>query len=78
MFYTHLIASASLFSPGTSVKHQTKYRYSLLNLTRIIRETLFDRRPLIEILSLKPPDLASPYQNQVQLALFLKVFRILG
>ena len=52
------------------IKHQTKYRYSLLNLARIIGETLFDRRPLIEILGLKPPDLASPYQNQAQLALF--------
>ena len=52
------------------IKHQTKYRYSLLNLARIIRETLFDRRPLIEILGLKPPDLAISYQNQAQLSLF--------
>ena len=38
----------------TYIKYQTKYAYSLLNLSRIIRETLFDRKSLIDILTLQP------------------------
>ena len=52
------------------IKHQTKYRYSLLKLARIIQETHFDRRPLIELLGLKPPDLSRLRNNQAQLTLF--------
>lgn len=36
------------------IKYQTKYGHSLLYLSRIIRETLFERKSLIDILSLKP------------------------
>jgi hypothetical protein len=38
----------------TYIKYQTKYAYSLLNLSRMIRETLFDRKSLIDILTLQP------------------------
>ena len=36
------------------IKFQTRYRFSLLCLTRILRETLMDRRSLIDILSINP------------------------
>ena len=52
------------------IKHQTKYRYSLLTLARIIQETLFDRRSLIDILGLKPPDIHKIRLNHAQLVLF--------
>ena len=51
------------------IKHQTKYRYSLLNLARILQETLFERRSLIDILGLKPPDLYKIRSPHTQLSL---------
>jgi len=36
----------------TYIKYQTKYTYSLLELTRLISEALFMRRNLIDLLSL--------------------------
>lgn len=41
----------------TYIKYQTKYGYSLLHLSRIIRETLFDRKSLVDILTLQPEHL---------------------
>ena len=41
----------------TYIKYQTKYGYSLLQLSRIIRETLFDRKSLVDILTLQPEHL---------------------
>jgi hypothetical protein len=35
------------------IKYQTKYGYSLLQLSRVIREMLFERKALIDILTLK-------------------------
>jgi hypothetical protein len=35
------------------ITYHTKYAYSLLNLSRIIRETLFDRKSLVDILTLQ-------------------------
>lgn len=52
------------------LKHQTKYRHSLLNLSRIIQETLFDRRSLIDLLAFKPPDLHLLKASQVQISMF--------
>jgi len=52
------------------LKYQTKYRYSLLNLSRIIQETLLDRRSLLELLGFKPPDFQKIQSEQAQLALF--------
>ena len=36
------------------IKFQTRFKRSLLELTRMVRETLFARRPLIDLLSLSP------------------------
>ena len=52
------------------IKYQTKYRYSLLNLSRIIQETLFERKPLIDLLSLKIKDLTKIRGDTSQLPLF--------
>ena len=38
----------------TYIKYQTKYAYSLLQFSRVIRETLFERKSLIDILTLQP------------------------
>ena len=37
----------------TYIKCQTKYGFSLLQLSRVIRETFFERKALIDILTLK-------------------------
>lgn len=48
----------------TYIKYQTKYGYSLLQLSRVIRETLFERKNLIDILTLRPERLRY-VQNEV-------------
>lgn len=52
------------------IKYQTKYAESLLELSRVIRETLFDRKSLIDILTLKPERLRSVHEETLQGALF--------
>lgn len=52
------------------IKYQTKYGYSLLQLSRIIRETLFDRKSLIDILTLHPKHLSAVRNETLQGALF--------
>jgi len=52
------------------LKYQTNYRHSLLNLSRILQETLFDRRSLIDLLAFKPPDLAILKSQNSQISLF--------
>ena len=54
----------------TYIKYQTKYSYSLLQLSRIIRETLFDRKSLIDILTLQPEHLSAVRTETLQGALF--------
>jgi hypothetical protein len=54
----------------TYIKYQTKYAYSLLNLSRVIRETLFDRKSLVDILTLHPERLAAARNEMLQGALF--------
>ena len=54
----------------TYIKYQTKYGYSLLHLSRIIRETLFDRKSLIDILTLHPERLSAARNEMLQEALF--------
>jgi len=54
----------------TYIKYQTKYGYSLLHLSRIIRETLFDRKSLIDILTLHPERLSAARNEMLQGALF--------
>jgi IS4 transposase len=52
------------------IKYQTKYGKSLLELSRVIRETLFDRKSLIDILTLKPERLRYVQMEPLQGALF--------
>lgn len=52
------------------IKYQTKYKKSLLELSRVIRETLFDRKALIDILTLKPERLRDVQEERLQGALF--------
>jgi hypothetical protein len=54
----------------TYIKYQTKYRFSLLQLSRVIREMLFERKALIDILTLKPDRLKISEVFPIQGALF--------
>jgi hypothetical protein len=54
----------------TYIKYQTKYRFSLLQLSRIIREMLFERKALIDILTLRPDRLKICEAVPIQGALF--------
>jgi hypothetical protein len=54
----------------TYIKYQTKYGYSLLQLSRVIREMLFERKALIDILTLKPERLLAVRNAPMQGALF--------
>lgn len=54
----------------TYIKYQTKYGHSLLTLSRIIREMLFERKNLIDILTLKPERLVAVQGEPLQGALF--------
>lgn len=54
----------------TYIKYQTKYRFSLLQLSRVVREMLFERKALIDILSLKPDRLKISEAVPIQGALF--------
>jgi IS4 transposase len=52
------------------IKHQTKYRGSLLTLASVFQETLFHRNSIIDILGLKAPDFSAAFSKQYQLSLF--------
>jgi len=54
----------------TYIKYQTKYNCSLLQLSRVIREMLFERKVLIDILTLKPDRLKTRGEEPLQAALF--------
>jgi hypothetical protein len=54
----------------TYIKYQTKYRFSLLQLSRVIREMLFERKALIDILTLKPDRLKISEVVPIQGTLF--------
>lgn len=54
----------------TYIKYQTKYGYSLLKLSRVIRELLFERKNLIDILTLRPERLRCVQIEAPQGALF--------
>ena len=51
---TQIWVAMSYYLLLTYIKYQTKYAHSLLTLSRLIRETLFERKNLIDILTLKP------------------------
>lgn len=50
----------------TYIKCQTKFAHSLLVLIRILRETLMDRKALIDILTLKPEKLVQVETEPIQ------------
>lgn len=52
------------------IKYQTKYRNSLLELSRVVRETLMDRKSLIDILTLSPQKLCKVETEPIQASLF--------
>ncbi|MDP2815119.1 MAG: IS4 family transposase [Rectinemataceae bacterium] len=52
------------------IKYQTKYRNSLLELSRVIREMLMDGKSLIDVLSLKPEKLRQIKTEPIQAVLF--------
>ena len=52
------------------IKYQTKYAHSMLELSRVIRETIMDRRALVDILTLKPDRLRKTEPETIQASLF--------
>ena len=52
------------------IKYQTKFGNSLLYLSRVIRETLFERKTLIDILTLRPERLLAANEQGLQGSLF--------
>ena len=67
---TQIWIAMSYYLLLTYIKYQTKYAYSLLYLSRVLRETLFDRKNLIDILTLKPERLRTLQHEPLQEALF--------
>jgi hypothetical protein len=54
----------------TYIKYQTKYGHSLLYLSRVIREMLFERKSLIDVLTLRPERLCLVRNEVLQGSLF--------
>ena len=54
----------------TYIKYQTKYSFSLLQLSRVVREMLFERKALIDILTLTPDRLKMRVEGPLQGVLF--------
>jgi len=55
------------------IKFQTRFPRSLLELTRMVRETLFTRRPLIDLLSLSPCSVSKLLEPEVLQLQLLRV-----
>src|SRR5512139_731456 len=54
----------------TYIRYQTKYGFSMLQLSRVIREMLFERKSLIDILTLNPDKFKTRQDEPLQEALF--------
>jgi hypothetical protein len=67
---TQIWVAMSYYLLLTYIKYQTKYAHSLLTLSRVIRETLFERKNLIDILTLKPERLMAVQDEPPQGVLF--------
>ncbi len=67
---TQIWVAMSYYLLLTYIKYQTKYAHSLLTLSRLIRETLFERKNLIDILTLKPERLMAVQDEPLQGVLF--------
>jgi hypothetical protein len=66
---TQIWVAISYYLLLTYIKYQTKYAHSLLTLSRLIRETIFERKTLIDILTLKPERLLAVQDEYIQGAL---------
>jgi hypothetical protein len=67
---TQIWVAMSYYLLLTYIKYQTRYAQTLLNLSRVIRETLFDRKALVDILTLKPERLRAIPDEPLQGTLF--------
>jgi hypothetical protein len=67
---TQIWVAMSYYLLLTYIKYQTRYAQTLLNLSRVIRETLFDRKALVDILTLKPERLRAVPDEPLQGTLF--------
>ena len=67
---TQIWVAMSYYLLLTYIKYQTKYTHSLLTLSRLIREMIFERKNLIDILTLKPERLLAVQDEPIQGALF--------
>jgi hypothetical protein len=67
---TQIWVAMSYYLLLTYIKYQTKYAHSLLTLNRLIRETLFERKNIIDILTLKPERILSVQDEPLQGVLF--------
>lgn len=67
---TQIWVAMSYYLLLTYIKYQTKCGHSLLTLSRIIREMLFERKNLIDILTLKPERLRFVPDEPIQRTLF--------
>ena len=67
---TQIWVAMSYYLLLSYIKYQTRYAHSLLNLSRVIREVLFDRKALIDILTLKPDRLLAFQDEPLQGTLF--------
>ena len=54
----------------TYIKYQTRYQYTLLHFTRVIREALFHKIDIIDLLNLSPGRLKLPHEPDGQRLLF--------
>lgn len=54
----------------TYIKYQTKYSFSMLQLSRVIREMLFERKSLVDILTMNPDRIKIRTDESLQGALF--------
>ncbi len=52
------------------IKYQTRYQYTLLHFTRVIREALFHKIDIIDLLNLSPNRLKLPHEPDGQRLLF--------
>ena len=53
------------------IRYQTSYKQSILTHSRILSEALFMRRGMMDLLSLKHPDLTKIRDDTPQMALFV-------
>jgi hypothetical protein len=67
---TQIWVAMSYYLLLTYIKYQTKYAHSLLTLSRLIRETIFERKNLIDILTLKLERILAVQDEPIQGALF--------